>query len=92
MTSGEYNGHIMDPHSKKIIETLLENPEREFNKKELAEVAGVSRDALYRRWEPLNQLDILQDNGSNYKLKRDKSMVYHLRELLKNVEKTKANV
>ena len=88
MTSGEYEGHIMDPQSKKIIRTLIENPEREFNKKELAEVAGVSRDALYRRWEPLNQLGILQDTGSNYKLKRDKSMVYHLRELLKDIDET----
>lgn len=87
MALGNYEGNIMDKQSKKLIKTLIENPEREFNKRELANEAGISRDALYNRWDKLNKLGILEDADSNYKLKRDKDMVYHLREIINKLDK-----
>ena len=71
MTRKEGEGRIMNPESKKLLSTLIKNPEREFNKKELAEEAEISRDALYRRWNSMEQLGVLEDTGSRYKLNQD---------------------
>ena len=86
MTRNKHEGRIMNPESKKPLNTPIKNPERKFNKKELAKKAGISRDALYRRWDDIEQLGILRDTGSNYKLKRDDSLVYHLREIINKIE------
>lgn len=77
---------IMDEISHPLIKTLIQNPERLFNKKELAEEAEVSRDALYRRWDSIEQLGILKEKGSNYKLDRENRLVYHLKEIITEID------
>ncbi|MDY6789016.1 MAG: hypothetical protein SVV03_03555 [Candidatus Nanohaloarchaea archaeon] len=42
---------IVDGVTVQVVNALLDNPTVPFNKSQLAEAAGVSRDALYRRWD-----------------------------------------
>ncbi|WP_313694133.1 hypothetical protein [Halorarum halobium] len=44
---------ILDSVTLKIAKLLLENPKIKYNKTTLAEKAGVSKDALYDRWDTL---------------------------------------
>lgn len=44
---------ILDSVTLKIAKTLLENPKIKYNKTTLAKAAGVSKDALYKRWDTL---------------------------------------
>lgn len=44
---------ILDSVTLKIAKTLLENPQITYNKKTLAEAAGVAKDSLYDRWDTL---------------------------------------
>lgn len=80
-----HNGRIMNPESKKLIKTLIENPEKKFNKKALAEEADVSRDALYRRWDEIEQL-VLDEKDNKYKLNKESDAVEHFRAILEKVE------
>jgi predicted AAA+ superfamily ATPase len=86
MACDKHEGRIMNPESKKLLSTLIKNPEREFNKKELAEEAEVSRDALYRRWESMEQLGVLEDTGSRYKLNQDNDTVSQLKAIINKIE------
>ena len=86
MTRKEGEGRIMNPESKKLLSTLIKNPEREFNKKELAEEAEISRDALYRRWNSMEQLGVLEDTGSRYKLNQDNDTVSQLKAIINKIE------
>ena len=87
MTRNKGKG-IMNPESKKLLNTLIQNPEREFNKKELAEEAEISRDALYRRWDKFEQL-VLEEKGSKYKL-RDNSLVHNLKQIIAEIDSQNA--
>ena len=86
MTRNEHEGRIMNPESKKLLNTLIQNPEREFNKKELAEEAEISRDALYRRWDSMEQLGVLEETGSRYKLNQDNDTVSQLKAIINKIE------
>ena len=86
MTRKEGEGRIMNPESKKLLKTLIKNPEREFNKKELAEEAEISRDALYRRWGSMEQLGVLEETGSRYKLNQDNDTVSQLKAIINKIE------
>lgn len=86
MTRKEGEGRIMNPESKKLLKTLIKNPEREFNKKELAEEAEISRDALYRRWNSMEQLELLEETGSRYKLNQDNDTVSQLKAIINKIE------
>lgn len=44
---------ILDSITLKVARTLFENPKIKYNKTTLAEKAGVSKDALYTRWDSL---------------------------------------
>lgn len=63
---GKRGKYIFDDITLEIVDTLLDNPSIPYNKNQLAEAAGVSRDALYRRWEALIANNILKksDVGS----------------------------
>jgi len=58
--------YILDDVTLKIVDMLLDNPAVPYNKNQLAENAGVSRDALYRRWDALIEHGIVKksDVGS----------------------------
>jgi len=61
---------LLDDITIKIVETLLENPTIPYTKTQLADAAGISRDALYRRWNDLQANDIIQraedETGGDY--------------------------
>lgn len=44
---------IIDRITEKIMRVLIETPSIPYNKKALAEKAGVSREALYMRWDSM---------------------------------------
>lgn len=46
----------------KILGTLLDHPEREYTKKELAEVNDMSRQTLYRVWDRVEELDLVEES------------------------------
>lgn len=52
--------YLIDDITLKIVDALLDNPTVPFNKSQLAKAAGVSRDALYRRWDTLVTYDIVE--------------------------------
>lgn len=53
--------YMLDDVTEKIVRVLLENPAIPYNKSQLAEAAGVSRNALYRRWETLEAYDLVEE-------------------------------
>jgi response regulator of citrate/malate metabolism len=61
---------LLDDITIKIVDTLLENPTIPYTKTQLADAAGISRDALYRRWNDLQAYDIIQraedETGGDY--------------------------
>jgi hypothetical protein len=77
---------ILDQQTKKILKTLIENPERMFDKKGLAEEAGISRDALYNRWDSIDQIGVFKEKSNTYGLNEDKDAVELLKKLLNKVE------
>lgn len=56
---------IFDDETRKMLDKLIEQKDRQFNKSELAEESGISRDALYRRWDDLVDLGIIQEIENN---------------------------
>ncbi|MDY6789531.1 MAG: Lrp/AsnC family transcriptional regulator [Candidatus Nanohaloarchaea archaeon] len=71
---------ILDEITVQIVETLLDNPKIPYNKKQLAEAADISRDALYRRWKTLIAFGILGSSevgsGKDYwQLNQDSEIV-----------------
>ena len=79
---------IMDKITKQILKVLFENPERKFNKKELAEEAGVSRDAFYRREEPLNELGLLKEKEHDYGLNQEGGLNKSLKKVLSKIDES----
>lgn len=51
---------IFDETSLKILKVLIENPKIPYNKSELARQAEVSRHALYKRWDGIEELGIVK--------------------------------
>lgn len=51
---------ILDKVTEDIMTVLLENPTMPYNKSTLAETAGVSRDALYRRWPSFVEAELVE--------------------------------
>lgn len=52
---------MLDDVTEKIVRVLLENPAIPYNKSQLAEAAGVSRNALYRRWGTLQRYELVEE-------------------------------
>lgn len=52
--------YILDDVTAKIVDLLLDNPSIPYSKTQLAEAAGISRDALYRRWDALRKNNIIK--------------------------------
>ena len=82
---------ILDEPLAKIIEFLLENPVMDYSKTDLAEQTGVSRSTLYRKWDVLEELSIIQksrkyQNTQLYKLHTDSSIVNELGRLKRELE------
>ena len=59
--------YIVDEVTYKVANVLLDNPKVPYNKSQLAEAAGVSREALYRRWETFQETGLIEraEVGSN---------------------------
>ncbi|MDY6777793.1 MAG: winged helix-turn-helix domain-containing protein [Candidatus Nanohaloarchaea archaeon] len=79
--------YILDPVTRKVVEVLLENPDVPYNKSSLAEEAGVSRDALYRRWDTLMDMGIVEEvtmgsEASYYSLHGESEAVEAIQKLL----------
>jgi len=67
----------------KIVDTLMDHPTYEYTKTELAEVNEISRSTLYRVWDKLEELEIVEPTkrvGSTqlYKLNTDSKLVEKL--------------
>ncbi|MFB6208899.1 MAG: hypothetical protein ABEJ56_02040 [Candidatus Nanohaloarchaea archaeon] len=54
--------YILDKVTLKVVDTLLDNPAIPYNKNQMAEASGVSRDALYRRWDSLVSQNIVKES------------------------------
>ena len=81
---------ILDEPIAKIIEFLLENPVMDYSKTDLAEQTGVSRSTIYRRWDVLEELYIIQksrnqQNTQLYKLDTNSSIVNELGRLKRDL-------
>mgnify|MGYP002762333808 CR=1 FL=1 len=77
---------IMDEYSKKILKTLLKNPDRSYTKKHLAEQSGVSREALYARWDQIQKLGIIKEDRHKYTLDRTAELSQTLADLIVKIE------
>ncbi len=82
---------VMDRPLAKVIEFLLENPVMDYSKTDLAEETGISRSTLYRKWDVLEELSILEksrkyQNTQLYKLDTDSQIVNELGRLKKRIE------
>jgi response regulator of citrate/malate metabolism len=73
---------FFNEETEKVLRTLLDEPEREFNKKELAEEAEISRDALYRRWDDLEQLEVIKKVDNKFTLNQDGELIDELESIL----------
>ena len=85
-TDRKYN-FILDEVTEKIMRVLLENPKIPYTKSSLAEVSNVSRDALYRRWDKLQELGIIEEaptggKQSHYRLNTDSEIANQIGKLL----------
>lgn len=77
---------IMDEISRPLLKTLLINPDKSFTKKDLAEEAEVSRDALYRRWEGLEKLGIVKEDEHKYTLNKESELSQALADIIVQLE------
>lgn len=64
----------------KIVDALLDHPNYEYTKKELAEVNGMSRATLYRVWDRVEDLEIVEEsrkigNTTMFKLNTESPVV-----------------
>ncbi|MCY4730496.1 hypothetical protein KY092_07985 [Natronomonas gomsonensis] len=79
--------HFLDSVTKEITEVLLENPKIAYNRSSLAEAAGVSRDALYRRWDSFKDTGLIEEaevesETDHWRLNSDSSIADNLGSLL----------
>ena len=82
---------IFDQKTLQIIQTLLENPKIAYNKTQLADNSGVSRDALYKRWDVLVDEEIIVDcsapgESSFYQLNSESELVNLIGKTLTKLE------
>lgn len=77
--------YIMDDTTKHLLRTLLKNPDKDFFLKELAEESGVSRDALYRRKQPLHEIGVLEEKEGKYGLNQENDLNSSLKKILSKV-------
>ncbi|MFW6048399.1 MAG: winged helix-turn-helix domain-containing protein [Candidatus Natronoplasma sp.] len=87
---------ILDKSLAKIIEFLLENPIMDYSKTDLAEQTGISRSTLYRKWDLLEELSIIEktrkyQNTQLYKLDTDSEIVDELGRLKRKLEEEVEN-
>ncbi|MFW6197099.1 MAG: winged helix-turn-helix domain-containing protein [Thermoplasmatota archaeon] len=87
---------ILDKSLTKIIEFLLENPIMDYSKTDLAEQTGISRSTLYRKWDLLEELSIIEktrkyQNTQLYKLDTDSEIVDELGRLKRKLEEEVEN-
>jgi len=84
--------HFLDSITKQVATVLLENPEIAYNQSTLAEAAGISRDALYRRWDNYKETGLIEEadvesQTTHWKLNSDSEITYILGKLLYDVLK-----
>jgi hypothetical protein len=56
-----YNGYILNPVTKKIIEPFFENPASCYNVSDISEETGVCRSAIYDRLDDLLEHNVLEE-------------------------------
>lgn len=74
-----------------VVDTLLDHPTYDYTKTELAEVNDISRPTLYRIWDRLEALDIVEEtrkigNSQLYRLNTDSKLVKKLVSFEKEIE------
>mgnify|MGYP000371512558 FL=1 len=79
--------HLLDSITKEVATVLLENPKIAYNRSSLAEAAGVSRDALYRRWDSYEEIGLIEEaevesKTTHWRLNSDSEIADLLSELL----------
>ena len=82
----------------KVVDTLMDHPSYEYTKKELAEVNDISRPTLYKIWDRLERLEIVEPArkiGSTqlFMLNHDSDVVrslYEMEEKLRDTEEKKS--
>jgi len=64
----------------KVLDVLLDHPNLDYSKKELAEAAGMSEPTLYKIWPRLEELELITEtrkygNAQLYKLNTESEIV-----------------
>lgn len=82
--------HIVDYTTFKVGKVLLENPSIPYTKTSLSETAGISRDALNRRWNTYKEIGLIEqaEVGSDseyWQLNSDSEIANLLGEILYKV-------
>lgn len=82
---------FMDRKTLEIVDYLLDNPVMDYSKKDIAEMSSVSRSTVHRKWEVLEELEIVKEtrkyqNTQLYSLNEDSDVVNTLGRLLREVE------
>lgn len=67
----------------KVLDTLMDHPSYEYTKTELAEVNNISRSTLYRIWDKIEKLEIVEPtkkvgSAQLYKLNTESKLVEKL--------------
>lgn len=81
---------FLDRKTMKIVDFLLDNPVMDYSKKDLAELSGVSRSTLYRKWDKLKEMNIIKgtrkyQNTQLYSLNEGSEIVNLLGRLRKDL-------
>lgn len=81
----------MDGKTLEIVDFLLDNPVMDYSKKDIAEMSGVSRSTVHRKWGLLEKLGIVKEtrkyqNTQLYSLNEDSEIVNALGRFLREVE------
>lgn len=72
---------ILDSATLHVAKVLLENSQIPYTKTGLAKNAGISRDALYRRWDTYRELGLIEEadvesGHDHYQLNSDRDSRY----------------
>ncbi|MCJ7479365.1 MAG: winged helix-turn-helix domain-containing protein [Candidatus Nanohaloarchaeota archaeon QJJ-7] len=81
-----------DRTTLEILDFLLDNPVMDYSKKEIAELSGVSRTTVHRKWDILEGLELVEEtrkyqNTQLYSLDQDSEIVKLLGQLMDEVER-----
>jgi len=87
---------LLDKTVRKMLDVLLDHPNVGYSKTELAEAAGISRSALYDRWDTLEEADIVVEKkrygGTTlYRLNPDSELVNYLGRIMDAEERVTAD-